>query len=141
MATIASAFVVSGFTLAVIWASILGTVREGWSFPGTLVAAFCVCLAAVMWRMVFIRLTVDDGGVTIVNVLSARHVPWESIREFEVGWAYWGISLVLGSGRRVLVNAIQKPNVGHVSHRATRADEIVDELNELLEAGRSSPDG
>ena len=127
------ALVLSGFAIAILGATALGIATEGseavW---GVASAALFALIVLPVWRMARLRLSVGDGGVTIVNVLSTRHLPWEQIARFEVGWAYWGISAVCIDGRSVLVNAVQKSNVAHVTRQRTHADDVVGELNRIL---------
>jgi hypothetical protein len=57
------------------------------------------------------KVVADERGVQLVNYLSKKQFLWNEIDRFEVGFAYWGISLVPRSGTPVRVNAIQKPNL------------------------------
>ena len=128
------AFVMFGFavfSLAVpIWG---GASDEGgyWQIGLTPVFAGFGVLA---WRMAFVRLSVSEDGLTIVNVLRTRRLRWREIKVFEVGWAYAGISAVLHDGGSVTINAIQKSNLSHSTGKITRADQVVSELNRLLGA-------
>ena len=78
----------------------------------------------------------DDAGVEIVNYTWRRRVAWDEIDRFEVGFAYWGITLVPRSGPPVKMNAIQKTNLYHWLGKRGRADRVVEELNALLEEHR-----
>ena len=78
------------------------------------------------------RVVADDAGVEIVNYTSRRRVAWDEIDRFEVGFAYWGITLVPRSGPPVKMNAIQKTNLYHWLGKRGRADRVVEELNALL---------
>ncbi|HEX6400706.1 MAG TPA: PH domain-containing protein [Actinomycetota bacterium] len=82
------------------------------------------------------RVVADDAGVEIVNYTSRRRVAWDEIDRFEVGFAYWGITLVPRSGPPVKMNAIQKTNLYHWLGKRGRADRVVEELNALLEEHR-----
>jgi Bacterial PH domain len=95
-------------------------------------------LGALQLFLMRVRLVADDDGVEIVNYVSRRRFRWDQIDRFEVGFAYWGISLVPRSGPPVKVNAVQKTNLYHWLGRPGRADTIVAELNGLL-AERTSP--
>lgn len=83
------------------------------------------------------RVVADDTGVEIVNYVSRRRYPWDEVDRFEVGFAYWGITLVPRSGPPVKVNAIQKTNLYHWLGKRGRADRVVEELNALLAAHRT----
>ena len=78
------------------------------------------------------RVVADDAGVEIVNYVSRRRIAWDDIERFEVGFAYWGITLVPRSGPPMKVNAIQKTNLYHWLGRRGRADRVVEELNALM---------
>lgn len=130
------ALILSGFTLAVFGATLwVVSVTDGseavWGLAS---AAVCASFALATWRVARVRLSVGEHGLTIVNVISTRQLPWENIARFEVGWAYWGVSAVLRDGRSVLTNALQKSNVAHVGRRWTHADDVVEELNRILDS-------
>jgi hypothetical protein len=50
--------------------------------PGFVLAAAAVALVVVMQGM---RLSADASGVTVVNLLRARHVEWPEIADFQLG--------------------------------------------------------
>jgi hypothetical protein len=52
--------------------------QAGRTFVGALL--FAVIVHALLWRP---RLAVDDEGVTVINVLSTVHVPWEALIAIE----------------------------------------------------------
>jgi hypothetical protein len=105
----------------------------------TIVVALPILALGVLQLLVLrAKLVVDDAGVEVVNYVSRRRFRWDEIDRFEVGFAYWGISLVPPTGPPVKVNAVQKTNLYHWLHRPGRADRVVEELNALL-AERRGP--
>jgi hypothetical protein len=105
----------------------------------TIVVALAIVALGVLQLLVLrAKLVVDEAGVEVVNYASRRRFRWEEVDRFEVGFAYWGISLVPRTGPPVKVNAVQKTNLYHWLHRRGRADRIVEELNALL-AERRGP--
>lgn len=96
------------------------------------IAVAVLVLSSLQLYLLRARLTADDVGVDVVNYSSRRRFRWDEIDRFEVGFAYFGVSLVPRTGAPLRVNAIQKPNLLHWLGRRGRADRIVDELNALL---------
>lgn len=100
------------------------------------VALAFVLLGGLQLFLLRAKLVVDDGGVEVVNWFSRRRFRWDEIDRFEVGFAYFGVSLVPRTGAPMKVNAVQKTNLYHWLGKGGRADRIVDELNERLVAER-----
>jgi hypothetical protein len=102
-------------------------------------AIFFGGLGVLQFFMMRARLVADDAGVEVVNYLTRRRFRWNEVDRFEVGFAYYGISLVPRFGSPLKVNAIQKTNLYHWLGKEGRADRIVDELNALLADRRLPP--
>jgi hypothetical protein len=108
--------------------------------PGALVSfsvfqlVFLAVFGGTMVGLLRARIVADDAGVTVVNYLSTKRFRWDEIDRFEVGFAYWGITLVPRAGSPMKVNAVQKANLYHWLGVRRRADRIVDELNAILRA-------
>jgi hypothetical protein len=79
-----------------------------------------------------------DEVLLIVNTLRRHRVPLAEIDRFEIGRNYLGITMYRNDGTRLVIHGVQKPNIAHWLRRRTKADEIVDELNEVVrKVGRS----
>jgi hypothetical protein len=102
-------------------------------------AVLTIVLGVLQLWFMRAKLVADDDGVEIVNWFSRRRFTWSEIDRFEVGFAYWGVSVVPAEGPPVKVNAVQKPNLLHWMGKRGRADRIVDELNALLADRRAPP--
>jgi hypothetical protein len=95
-------------------------------FPAALfVASGCLMLFSLR-----VRIVADDRGVEVVNYVSRHRFRWEEIDRFEVGFAYFGITVVPKQGPPIKANAVQ--NLYHWLKQQGRADRIVGELNGLL---------
>lgn len=88
-----------------------------------------VILAVFVGRLTVLRLEADDAGIRVVNIWRSYRLRWGEIERFSVGWAYWGITVYLRSGRPRLISAIQKSNVNLLLRRPARADEVVSEAH------------
>ncbi len=123
----------SVFGILILGATVWGAVTEGseviWGLMST---ALFAAVAFVTWRMVLVRLSVGEPGVTIVNVLSTPQLPWKSIAGFEARGV--GIVAILHDGRRVRIEAVWKSDVARIARRSTDADYVVRELNRTLDS-------
>jgi hypothetical protein len=102
--------------------------RIGILFP----AALFVALGCLMLFSLRVRIVADDRGVEVVNYASRHRFRWEEIDRFEVGFAYFGITVVPKQGPPIKANAVQKSNLYHWLRQQGRADRIVEELTGLL---------
>lgn len=100
-----------------------------------------VSVALVVFTFLYLRTRVEAGvdGVTVVNYTGTRRFVWGDVDRFEVGFAYWGATLVPREGAPIKLNAVQKSNLNHWLKRRARADRIVDELNAILGERRGEP--
>ena len=96
-----------------------------------LACAFIV-LGALQLFLLRARVVATDEGIEVVNYFSRHRFRWEEIDRFEVGFAYFGITVVPKQGPPIKANAIQKSNLYHWLKQQGRADRIVLELNGLL---------
>ena len=100
--------------------------------------AFLVCWAVFNRQLARVRVDVDESGLRIVNLVHSESVPWCAVRQFRVGWAYFGITLDLTDGRSMRINAIQKSNWASMNGTITRADRIVADWNAFAHPDRSA---
>jgi hypothetical protein len=132
------AFGIAFLGLAIAFVSVVSMASEDVSRQGLTVGLVCLVFAGVIFLLLRVKVEANDLGVEVVNYVYRRHFAWNEIERFEVGFAYWGVSLVPRSGPPIRLNAIQKSNLYHWTHRKGRADRAVEELNVIL-ASRGSP--
>ena len=109
--------------------------RRGLVLYAPLAAVWCFLL----YRMRRSRIEVRPDAVTIRNNFGpVLEVPWRDIDGFDEG-GYWGIDLVLHTGGRLTMNAVQKSSIARLTNARAKADDVVDELNEYLEEFTGSP--
>jgi hypothetical protein len=110
-------------------------VRRGLVLYAPLAAVWCFLLH----RMNRSRIEVRPEAVTIRNNFGpVLEVPWRDIDGFDEG-GYWGIDLVLRTGGRLTMNAVQKSSFARLTNKRTGADDVVDQLNGYLEEFTGSP--
>jgi len=80
------------------------------------------------------RLAVDASGVTVVNLLRRRRIPWADIRDFRTGSPYrYGppvLEVCTGDGHRFPAWAVRLG--GPTALSSARQDEVLTELRERL---------
>ena len=104
-----------------------------------LYAPLAVVWCFLLYRMRRSRIEVRPDAITIRNNFGpALEVPWRDIEAFDEG-GYWGIDLVLHTGGRLVMNAVQKSSMARLTNARARADDVVDELNDYLEEYTGSP--
>jgi len=126
--------------LAIALVSVVSMASEEVSQHGLTVGLLCLVFAGAMFLLFRVKVEANDTGVEVVNYVSRSRFAWNEIERFEVGLAYWGVSLVPRSGRPIRLNAIQKSNLYHWMHKVGRADRAVGELNAILASRNAPPD-
>ena len=115
----------------------------GWSSVGPFLFGFTSVEAfgLVLFRTGRARIVGDERQVSVVNAFHTYRLAWNEIAEF-TNPGYFGIEIVLRNGRKVIAAGIEKSNAARWARRRTRADDVVDELNNLLrERGALSGSG
>jgi hypothetical protein len=108
-------------------------VRQHFAVRGIVVAAALAVPIVVIQRM---RLAADEDGVTVVNLLRRRRVPWWEIDDFRLG--HVGLSTCLDVCKRdgSRVHAWVVTLTGAAAFEPARVEAIRDELLAML---RSAP--
>jgi hypothetical protein len=92
-------------------------------------------------RMARARLCVLPDGVLVVNYLRSRFISWHEISKFSLrGWGFWWTPVghvELKNGSSVPVLGIGRSSPTLRTKRA-RADDMIQELNDLLDEHRRS---
>lgn len=100
------------------WAPIVGT------------TALFLPLGIMGWRYVLHpHIVVGELGLHIRNPWKSYLILWEEIEHTEPG--YYGVVIHRRSGKPVTGWAVQKANLSRWLGWTTRADEVVNEINEL----------
>jgi hypothetical protein len=128
------------FGLVIAFVPVVSMASEEVSQHGLTVGLVCLVFAGVLFLLLRVKVEANDWGVEVVNHVSRRRFAWNEIERFEVGFAYWGVSLVPRSGPPIKLNSIQKSNLYHWMHKEGRADRAVAELNAIRAARGAPPD-
>jgi hypothetical protein len=75
-----------------------------------------------------IRLVAQEDALMVVSFANEKRLPWSDVVEAEAG--YSGITIGLRDGTAVLSGAVQKANISTWFGRRTRADEVVEYIND-----------
>jgi hypothetical protein len=133
-------FGIAFFGLMIAFVSVVSMASEDVSQHGLTVGLICLVFAGAILLLLRVKVVANDQGVEVANYVSRRRFAWNEIERFEVGFAYWGVSLVPRLGPPIKLNAIQKSNLYHWMHKEGRADRAVAELNAILASRRAPPD-
>jgi hypothetical protein len=97
--------------------------------PGLVLAASAVVPILVLQRM---RLSADASGVTVVNLLRARHVEWSEIADFQMGRVALSACLDVceRDGRRV--HAWVVTTTGRAAYPSSRVESVISDLRGKL---------
>jgi hypothetical protein len=103
------------------------------TYPGLGTAAIFIAIGWLCWRAASARFTVSDDRVIVArNYFRTWRMSIKDVEQFEPGDPY-GIRASLRSGKRIQINAVQKSNWATWTGKRTRADVIVDQLNEMID--------
>jgi hypothetical protein len=126
-------------TLVLVALGVSALIRLHFGVTGLALAALAVVPVVVVHRM---RLTADDSGVTIVNLLVRRRLPWTEIGDFRLGRV--GLSACLDVCRRdgSRVHAWAVTTGGVAAYSAGEIARILTDLRErlVLATGESKED-
>jgi hypothetical protein len=84
------------------------------------------------WRTATAHFTVQGDAVLIRNYFKTWRLSLHDVERFTAGDAY-GIRALLRSGQSVQINAVQKSSWAFWTGARTRADTMVDRLNQILD--------
>jgi hypothetical protein len=121
-----------GFVILIV--SVFSMATEEVTRQGLIVGAIVIVFSCGALLLIRVKVVADHDGIQVVNYVSRRRFAWDDIERFEVGFAYWGVTLVPRSGAPIKLNAVQKSKACHWMHKRGRADIAVDELNTFLAA-------
>ena len=82
------------------------------------------------------KIVASSAGLTLVNYFSSKSVTWDQVEGFDMGGGQGGIAVRLKDGRSLLARGVQKSPIMMSLNRSTRADRVVEELNEFLRTAR-----
>lgn len=91
-----------------------------------------VAFGLLFWRMATLRLLVRADMVEVRNYFRTHRFPLSHVAAFEVGFGVYGIDVQLTTGKKVRINVIQKNSWAIGLGKRTKADALVDELNQLV---------
>jgi hypothetical protein len=106
---------------------------------GVFVAALAVFAVVALQRM---RLSADASGVTVVNLLWPRRIPWSEISDFRLGRAALSTCLDVCRLDGVRVHAWVLTTTGRAAYSGASVDTIVSDLRQrlMLANGESQAD-
>ena len=97
--------------------------------PGLVLAASAVVPILVVQRM---RLTADASGVTVVNLLRARHVEWSEIADFQMSRVALSTCLDVCERDGSRVQAWVVTTTGRAAYPSSRVDSLISDLRQRL---------
>jgi Bacterial PH domain len=97
------------------------------------VAALAGSAAAIVYVR-RVRVVCSSNDLLVVSLLRERRFNWGAIASAESG--YFGVTVHLKNGRRVVATAVQKSNASTLMGRRAPSDDLVDYINDRVSRRR-----
>jgi hypothetical protein len=107
--------------------------------PGVVLAAVALLAVCMLQRM---RLTADASGVTVVNLLGPRRIPWSEISDFRMGRVALSTCLDVCRLDGARLHAWVVTTTGNAAYSPTKVATILSDLRQrlMLANGESQAD-
>ena len=132
----------AGFLIAAVVGVVLTLdgLNDGRGVWGFAVVLGFIAWAGLLWRLSSSSVVLTEEELIIRNFLTSHRVPLSNVKVFRVarGLVYPGAFVELISGGEIFLSAIQKSNLSWVLNRYSRADRLVDVMNDYVQRIRSS---